>query len=532
MKLNSIFLLLLAIAMYAGPAVAGDYPITKFGATADTSKLSTLAIQQAIDACAAAGGGRVIIPTGKFKTGTIILKSNVEFYLENGATLYGSKNIRDYKRIKTEYISLRTQDSTVQLIFAENCHNLAITGFGEINGQGGKFEYHPNDEGITRPHLIRFINCQDINIEDLTLKNSGCWMQHYLACDRLKIRGVKVYNRVQENNDALDIDGCKDVTVSDFTSDTEDDGITLKSTSGRICENVVVTNCVCSSRWSAIKLGTESSGGFRNIAISNCIIKSPDRQVWNDGSTDVPLSAISLIMVDGGVLENIAISNIVVDNTKSPIYIRLGDRRRPYRRDMTVNNVGKVSDISIDNVRITRCNNYGCSITGLPGYPVERVRLTNIAMYLDGGGTAELITQDMPETPKAYPTANMNGPLPAYGFFVRHVNNITFSGIEYYTKTPDARPAFYLDDVNGAKLTNMQLPGSEKNPANILLKNSQDIDIQGNSIAKESACFVKVEGEKSSGILILNNILPKSCTVFSPETESKGKIQENGTVKY
>lgn len=521
-----------ALAMLSGAVSYGkDYNIQNFGASTDTSKLSTVAIQKAIDECANSGGGRVIVPTGMFKTGSFVMKSLVELHLENGATLYGSRNIRDYKRIKTEYISLRTQDSTVQLIFAENCHNLAITGFGEINGQGGKFEYHPNDEGITRPHLIRFINCQDINIEDVTLKNSGCWMQHYLACDRLKIRGVKVYNRVQENNDALDVDGCKDVTVSDFTSDTEDDGITLKSTSGRVCENVAVTNCICSSRWSAIKLGTESSGGFRNIAISNCIIKSPDRQVWNDGTTDVPLSAISLIIVDGGILQNVAFSNISIDNSKSPIYIRLGDRARPYKRGLKVENVGKVSDISIDNVRITRGGQYGCSITGLPEHPVERVRLTNIAMELDGGGTVDMLNQEMPETPKSYPTANMNMPLPSYGFYVRHVNDIIFEGLEYYTKTHDARPAFLLDDVKGAKLSNMKLPGGTNKMA-VLLKNSQDVVLQGNSVQGAPAAFVGVEGEKSTGIRILNNIIPKSCAVFSGGTEFKEKILESGNMKY
>jgi polygalacturonase len=428
-------------------------------------------------------------------------------------------------------VSLRTQDSTVQLIFAENCHHLAISGFGEINGQGGRFEYHPNDEGITRPHLIRFIHCQDVTIEQVSLKNAGCWMQNYLACDRLKISGVHVYNRVQENNDALDIDGCKDVSVSDFVSDSEDDGITLKSTSGRLCENIAVTNCLLSSRWSAIKLGTETNGGFKNVVISNCVVRASDNKVWNDGSHDDPLSAISLMIVDGGILENVSISNISIDNSKSPIYIRLGDRARPFKKGTEVKQVGKVSDITIDNVRITNCGNNGCSITGLPGYPIERVRLSNIVINCDGGGTKDFLHREIPEMPKNYPTADSSNPLPAFGFFVRHVNHITFNGIEFYTTTSDQRPAIYLDDTKYCILSNLQLPGGEGNEASLWVKQSQNIVISDCYLEGKSNSFVYIEGEKSSDIFLLNNILRNANKLYRLANIAGSKVMEKGNFK-
>jgi len=253
---------------------SAEYNIKQFGAVSDTSLLCTKAIQDAIDKCSSDGGGKVVIPAGHYKTGTIILKSHVNLYLEQGAILWGSTNLKDYIKIKPDFVSLRTQDATVQLIYAENASNISISGQGIIDGQGKVFKkLSMNDEGITRPHLLRFITCNYINVEGVFFRNSGCWMQHYLACDYLMIRNVRVLNRNNYNNDALDLDGCRNVTVSDFVSDTDDDGITIKSTSLRISENIVISNCIVSSRCNGIKCGTESSGGFRNIAITNCVVK-------------------------------------------------------------------------------------------------------------------------------------------------------------------------------------------------------------------------------------------------------------------
>ena len=118
---------------------AKDYIITEYGAANDTTKLSTEAIQHAIDDCSKAGGGRVVVPTGNYKTGTIILKSHVELYLEHGATLFGSTQLKDYKRLKPNYLSLRTQTETIQLIYAAEADDIAITGSGTIDGRGKGF---------------------------------------------------------------------------------------------------------------------------------------------------------------------------------------------------------------------------------------------------------------------------------------------------------------------------------------------------------------------------------------------------------
>lgn len=250
-------------------STAADYNITAYGAVSDTSRLSTDAVQRAIDECSQAGGGRVLVPTGSYKIGTIVLKSNVNLHLEHGATLYGSTRLEDYRPMKSDYVSLRTQTETIQLIYADDVAGVVIDGHGTIDGRGRSFKKLSwNDEGITRPHLLRIIRGRDITVRDITLRNSGCWMQHYLACDRVRIDGIRVFNRNNYNNDALDLDGCHDVVVTGMLADSDDDAITLKSTSPRLCENITITGCVVSSHCNAIKLGTETNGGFRNINIS------------------------------------------------------------------------------------------------------------------------------------------------------------------------------------------------------------------------------------------------------------------------
>ena len=440
---------LLMLALLSHRAVeAKDYNIVDYGAVSDTTRLSTEAIQRAVDDCSAAGGGRVVVPAGSYKTGTLVLRSHVDFHLETGATLYGSTRLEDYRPMKTDYVSLRTWGETVQLIFADKVQDVSISGHGTIDGRGAAFQKLSwNDEGITRPHLLRFIQSQDIRIEDVTLRNSGCWMQHYLACDRVLIRGIKVYNRNNYNNDALDLDGCHDVRVSDLIADSDDDAITLKSTSPRLCENIVIHDCIVSSHCNAIKLGTETNGGFRNISISNCVVKpSEDQssQFFGDPSKR-GTSTISLEIVDGGTLENVHISNIVAEGTESPIFIRLGNRARGYAEGVPVTAIGTIRNVRLSNISVTGAGRTGCSITGLPGHPVEDIWLSDITISQQGGCKQVEVPAD--EKEKDYPEATMWGVLPAKGFFVQHARNVNFRNVTVMTAEPDERPEYVKVDV-------------------------------------------------------------------------------------
>ena len=456
---------------------ARDYVITDYGAVSDTTVLSTDALQQCIDRCSAAGGGRVVVPAGQYKTGTIVLKSNVHLHLELGATLYGSTDLRDYRRMKSSYVSLRTHTETIQLVFADSVENVVIDGYGTIDGQGRVFpKLSWNDEGITRPHLLRFIQSRDIVVRDITLRNSGCWMQHYLACDRVRISGIKVFNRNNYNNDALDLDGCHDVLVTDVTADSDDDGITLKSTSPRLCENVTIANCIVSSHCNAVKLGTETNGGFRNITIRGIVVKPSSDQREKFFGQWIGTSALSLEIVDGGTMENVCVSDMTVSGTESPIFVRLGHRGRGYtfnksgaaafvaqsvsggnegaaqsQKPDSVETVGRMRGIYLNNIHVRDAGRYGCSITGLPGHPVEDVHVSNVSIHQQGGITADSLAAInaalRDEKVAAYPEATMWGLLPAKGFYVRHARRVSFDNVEAYTGLEDARALIVREDA-------------------------------------------------------------------------------------
>lgn len=435
----------MTLAAAALTAEARIYDIADYGAVSDTTRLSTAAVQKAIDSCNAAGGGTVSVPAGNYKIGSIVLRSNVTLNLDNGATLYGSTDIADYQPMTTDYVSLRTNVPTIQLIYADNASNVAITGLGTIDGRGKAFpKLTWNDEGITRPHLLRLIRCSDVTVSGVTLKNSGCWMQHYLACDRVKIHGITVINRNNYNNDALDLDGCHNVTVSDMIADSDDDGITLKSTSPRLCEDITISNCVVSSHCNAIKLGTETNGGFRNIIVRGVVVKPSADQSSRYFGLPTGHSAISLEIVDGGSMSNVDIADITITGTESPIFIRLADRRRPYAENAPIDKVGSISGIRLHDILIDGAGPTGCSITGIEGHPVTDVQISDVTMRHAGGQPVTGAPAD--EKIAEYPEATMWGILPAKGFWLNHTRNVTFRNVNVITDAPDERPLFVATD--------------------------------------------------------------------------------------
>jgi len=424
-----------------------DYSIVKYGAKSDTTFLSTKAIQKAIDDCARNGGGRVIVPAGTFLTGSIFLKDNVQLYLSPGSLLLGSRNVADYIAVKPSFKSFRTGGKTIQLIYAEKAVNVGICGEGTIDGQGRFFKKTAEtDEGITRPHLIRFIECENVTVRDVSLKNSGCWMQHFLACENVRLTGLRIFNRSTQNNDGLDLDGCRNVVVSDLIMDTDDDAITLKSTSPRLCENIAIVNCVVSSHCNGIKMGTETNGGFKNIVISNCIVKPSEKPEHKVFGRIGGISGISLEIADGGIMEGVNISNVTIEGTQAPLFIRLSNRARAYAPDVPVKNVGCIRNVSINGIRAIGAGTVGCSITGMPGHPVENILISNSSFSFAGGVKEGGFNQVPGENEKSYPEATMWGNLPAWGFYVRHASNVEFQNVELKTIQPDVRPDYYQED--------------------------------------------------------------------------------------
>jgi len=324
-----IFISILTANAYASSSY--NIYVTNYGAKGDGVTLDTKAIQKAIDECPLEGG-TVIFSPGKYLTGSLELRSNIEIYISAGALILGSTDIGDYFEKQPELKSYNDAFLRHSLFYGERLKNITIRGDGIIDGQGSYFKVTTKvkpDRYRNRPFIIRLIECENVRVENVTLQNSAMWMQQYLACTDLIIRGIRVINHANQNNDMMDIDGCKNVIISDCIGDTDDDGIVLKSTSPHITENVLINNCIISSHCNAIKIGTESTGGFKNISVSNIIIK-PSRSEKVIYGYPYGISGITLTNVDGGILEGIAISNVMMDGPVVPIFLRLGNRARKH----------------------------------------------------------------------------------------------------------------------------------------------------------------------------------------------------------
>ncbi|MBO4607931.1 MAG: glycoside hydrolase, partial [Prevotella sp.] len=316
---------------------------------------------------------------------------------------------------------------------------------GTIDGQGAYFnDKDCNAVGITRPMLIRFDTCRDIIISDVTLRNSGVWMQHHFACDNLTIKNVKIYNHCNNCNDGMDINCCRNVTITGVTVDSDDDAICLKSTSLKPCENIKVSNCTISSHCNAMKIGTETLGDFKNISFSNCKVTPCKNKTVVNGRAN-GISAISIESVDGAAIENVLFTDITVKGTEAPIFVRLGNCGNTFDQKVTRPRRSSIKNITIQNVDVKNAGSTGCSITGIPGQKVENVHLSNITIRQDGGMPKVAAPQDNKES--AYPEATMWGTLPATGFFVKNAKNVTFNNVQVFTRSKDDRPSLYKVDV-------------------------------------------------------------------------------------
>lgn len=482
-KFETIFLIASMAILFLG-CNSKEYKITNYGAVGDGVTLNTQAIQSAIDACAESGGGKVVIPSGIFLSGTILLKSNIELHLDQNAILLGSSKHEDYPlQPLPKYRSHKDQaGGFYALIYAEREENISLTGNGTIDGQGKLQKSYPDPVAGDidgRPRNLLLISCRNVLVEGLHFNNSGVWNQHYLNCEDVKVNGISVYNHSNRNNDGIDIDGCRRFVLSNSIFDSDDDGITLKSTGAAACEDIVITNCVVSSFCNAIKAGTESSGGFRNITISNCVVKpsiAEEKPVFD--TPKIGITGLSLIIVDGGVMEGISVNNLSIYGTMAPIYIRLGNRARKYTADAPVPGMGKIHNISINNVVAYGAGEWGSSITGQPGFPVKNISLSNIQLFIRGGVKAGGYNKTVTEDERGYPQPTTWETLPASGFYMRHVDGISIHNVVFGVETPDVRVPIVTDDVANLQISGVRLSGPFKSIPLVEGKNLQVYEVE------------------------------------------------------
>jgi hypothetical protein len=363
------------------------------------------------------------------------------------------------------------------------------------------------------------------------LKSSGSWLSLFKEVDDAVFQNVNVYNKENHNNDGLNFDGCKGVIIRNCNLQTLDDSICFKSSSERITENVLIENCTISSYWAAVKFGTSSMSGYKNVTIRNS-------QFFN-----CLYGALKLMVVDGGIMEDITIDNIKMYNVGGPLFIRLGNRGLSYKNTMSqtyqVNAkpqgrpVGYIKNIKISNIDaflapLSEAAS-GVFISGIPGYPIENVTLENIKLNFPGGGTKEHAGNIVAEDIAGYPEQKFFGIAPAYGFFIRHVKGITVNNITTTTREKDVRPAFYLDDVDGFKLMQSNLYSDSEAPALITLHQVKNATISQIKITGNVSVFAKIKGEQSQNINFKDNNLktPKKEILIGNGVKKEAVIINN-----
>ncbi|MDF2926444.1 MAG: pehX [Paenibacillaceae bacterium] len=440
------------------------FDVQQFGACGTGTGKDTVAIQRAIDACALQGGGTVRFPRGIYLTGTLILKSNITLYMAADAVLLGSTDKRDYADDIDGAVEAPNFNKC--LLYAKDCCSITLAGSGAIDGQGGNNTFPCGIEN-ERPMLLRMVNCRKVAFHGLTLRNAAAWCCHLVDCEDIHISHITLDSHVNVNNDGLDFDGCRNVFISDSRFHTADDSICLKSTSDRIGSHFTISNCILRSDTAAIKLGTSSRGGYRNVVVNNCIMH------------DCKLGAIKLLMMDGGILENISINNIVMDQVEGPLFIRLGRRGNRYETPREMNfrqpsreeldnpvPAGILRRVRISNVQATVTTSdktkSGVLITGVPGSLVEDVQIENMSIRVFGGGTGEDRQIVVAEDEARYPEQYFFGVLPASVFFIRHASGICLRNIRIVIDQPDDRPVAVAEDVEHLQIKEMDVHMASK----------------------------------------------------------------------
>ena len=446
------------------------YNVRDFGAAGDGVQIDSPAINAAIEAAAAKGGGVIYFPKGVYSSYSIRLKDNITLRLDEGAVIKAAKPTAEQGYDIAEpnewdmYQDFGHSHWKNSLIWGIGLKNLKFEGKGLIDGTDALSRGLGRQGPIAEANkAIALKECKNVTIKGISLLNSGHFSLLLTGVDNLVIDNVLC----DTNRDAFDIDCCANVKITNcIVNSLNDDGIVLKSSYGlgypKATENVLIKNCTVSGYdpgtvysgtygtsitaapdrdgpTGRVKFGTESNGGFKNIRIENITFKR--------------CRGLALETVDGALIENIKVRHLRMDDIwNSPIYIRIGDRMRGPKELPA----SKAHNIEISDVVVTNCDTrYALLIVGLPGNPVENVTLRDIHIQYKGGLTKEDVRLQRGANSfffgrnSGYPEPSAHGIQPAWGLSMQHARNIKFKNVTMELMQPDEREKIFLDDVEG-----------------------------------------------------------------------------------
>lgn len=349
-------------------------PLARFS---DGQTLATAAIQEALDA----GPGRVVLPPGRYLCGTLQLRSGVTLEIQTGATLLGSPRLDDYLPRNRK----KGDRHPYHFLVADNVEDVMLCGGGTIDGNGPAFwepQTHPRAWIAAKPQrvspMLDFHRCRDLRIENLTITNSPGWTVHLQECDRVWVRGVRLLNPLfGPNTDGFDINGCRDVLLSDCHIECGDDAICLKSTyDARACERVTATNCIIRTHCVGFKIGSETHHPIRQVVFSNSIVYRSHRLfgIW---------------VFDGALVEDVICANLMGDTNSGfllnrPIQLDLrrrgnvGPEAAAAHGHAEVEHVGCIRNVMVTN--FSARTDGRILLTGADGGRLENITLDNIAL--------------------------------------------------------------------------------------------------------------------------------------------------------
>lgn len=415
------------------------YDITQFGAIGDGRTDNSGAIAEAIGQCAREGGGTVRIPFGVFRTGPIHMRSSVNLQIDAGAVLSFIPSFELYEPVRTRWSGYECYGYS-PLIYGTGLDRISITGKGVIDGNGGEWwhayrrliageaihsphreKLHAHnrhlsaalyppamaewDSQLLRPPLIGLIDCTNVVIEDVTLSDSPFWNTHLIYCQGVRIRGVTFRNPADApNGDGLDIDSCRDVTVTECLFDVGDDCVCLKSgidedgrRVGRPTENVIIANCTMKNGHGGVVMGSETAGGIRHVVVSNCLFVGTDRGI-----------RIKTNRARGGYVEKVQIHNILMEDVLCPITVNSFYRFGLEGRDAALageepvavtDSTPVIRHIAINGLTARGARAAAAFICGLPEMPIEELSLSHVTIEMTSNQLEEGGEPDMVDPP-------------------------------------------------------------------------------------------------------------------------------------